>query len=229
MLVFDPKNPFPLVRKGEVSLAEAQAHAALVDNWLGLQAGTVEINVKEEIYSQPDDGQEPWAGLPVKTLLTPYTDFRLILEQLAPRRGQTIVDLGAAYGRLGFVISQHWLGVGFVGYELIEERVREGRRCLERFEVMPEIQLLQADLLAPEFMPQAADFYFMYDFGSRQAIDKTIYDLFIIAQKRSITVVGRGGRTRDAIERRNPWLSQVIEPEHFPHYSIYRSSVRSSP
>jgi hypothetical protein len=82
-----------------------------------------------------------------------------------------------------------------------------------------------ADLADPAFKPRLADFYFIYDFGSRPAIAKTLADLSLVARQGPITVVGRGRASRDEVERRHPWLSEVVEPEHLPRYSIYRSAI----
>jgi precorrin-6B methylase 2 len=145
-------------------------------------------------------------------------------SDLKPAAGQTVVDLGAGYGRLGFVISRHYEGVRFVGYELGAERVAEGRRALRAAGIDPGlIELIQADLAAPDYEPIAADFYFIYDYGTRDAIAKTLADLQKLARQRPITVAGRGRAARDAIERGEPWLSQVIPPVHRGRYSIYRS------
>jgi hypothetical protein len=84
--------------------------------------------------------------------------------------------------------------------------------------------MIQADLNSPDFAPAPADIYFMYDFGSRDAIEKTLHDLREIAKTRPITVVGRGRSSRDAIELRHPWLSQVTQPLHTKNYSVYRSA-----
>ncbi len=76
----------------------------------------------------------------------------------------------------------------------------------------------------PDFKPDAADFFFIYDYGTRPAVQKTLEDLREIARSRPITVVGRGRLSRDAIERQHPWLSQVCPPRHFKNYSIYSSA-----
>lgn len=220
MLAFDATCPFPLLEPGSHTYAEAQEYSEKVDAWLGLRTHSIEARLSQGSY--PD--QIAWIGLPVRSLLTPYPELRQILEQLAPTPGSTIVDLGAGYGRMGFVVAEHFPEVAFIGYELVQERVDEALRCLRLRNVPERIRMKQADLLAPGFVPEPASFYFLYDFGSREAIEKTLQDLRTIARNRAITVVGRGRSSRDGIERRHPWLSQVVEPEHHGHYSIYRSA-----
>lgn len=230
MLVFDPSDPFPLLEPESHSYPEAQSHSQRVDAWLGLETERVEEELIRKnraaelpVLSVNGDPQQLWTGLPVQALLTPYTEIRTILDQLPLRAGQTVVDLGAGYGRMGFVIDRHFPDVWFVGYELVLERVHEGQRGLKRAGCNNAF-LERADLGDPSFVPLAADYYFLYDFGARWAIEKSLDDLKSVAVERAITVVGRGRSSRDAIERNHPWLSQVIPPNHFEHYSIYRSA-----
>lgn len=217
---FEETDPFPL-RHG-VPHADAVRHARAVDEWLGLAVQSIEAQLACAERPVQDEVQ-PWIGLAPDSLQTPYTELRAILARVAPAVGAQVVDLGAAYGRMGHVVGRHHPGTRFVGYELVAERVVEGQRSLERFGY-PGVQLLQVDLSEPDFAMPDADIFFMYDFGSRRAIEKSLNDLKVIAAKRTITVVGRGRSSRDAIERNHPWLSQVIKPEHLGHYSIYRSA-----
>lgn len=222
MIPFDSKNPFPLLEPGSHTYREAQEHSAVVDAWLGFETERIE----EELLDDPGltrDGQQLWVGLPIQALQTPYTELRFILDRIGLRAGQTLVDLGAGYGRLAFVIGRHAPDVRFIGYEFVRARVEEARRLIARFEY-PNVEMHEADLSAFDFVPAEADAYFLYDYGTRAAIDKTLEDLKRVSLKKPIIVIGRGRASRDAIERGQPWLSQVIEPDHFDHFSIYRSS-----
>jgi hypothetical protein len=223
MIPFDPQNPFPFLAES-ASYKDAQKHSAEVDAWLGLQTEETEKKIQSISSGMDIRDEQLWVGLPVKTLLTPYTEIRTLLAQLDPKAEQRIVDLGAGYGRMGFVIGRHFPEVHFMGYEIVSERVDEANRCLKKLNY-PKVQMRVADLSAPDFKPLEADIYFLYDFGSRAAIEKTLFDLRGIARNRSIQVVGRGRASRDAIEREHPWLSQVHPPRHYDHYSIYQSGT----
>lgn len=227
MLRFDSLDPYPLLLPPEEPpYVEAQVHSAEVDRWLGVETERIERElVARRAKAPPPSEQQLWIGLPVQAMLTPYTELRAMLARLAPLPGQTVVDLGAGYGRMGLVIARHHLGLAFVGYEYVSERVDEGRRIIHAHSSRDEsrIELLQADLAASDFTPTSADYYFIYDYGTRAAIEKTLQDLRTLAQTRPITVIGRGRASRDAIEREHPWLSQIHAPEHCGHYSIYRT------
>lgn len=221
MIPFDPENPYPKpLRADALAYKDAQAHAAEVDAWIGLDTERVERELRTR---EVGDGEQLWIGLGSRALQTPYTEFRGLMERLDLASGQTIVDLGAGYGRLGFVVGRHHPELNFVGYELVNERVVEALKGLAKFD-HPRVRMIQADLASGDFRPVDADAYFIYDYGSREAIEKTLSDLRDVATRRAIIVVGRGRASRDAIERGEPWLSQVVPPEHFDHYSIYRSA-----
>ncbi|MBS1983663.1 MAG: SAM-dependent methyltransferase [Bdellovibrionales bacterium] len=216
MIAFNHHDPFPLGAHTAHSYAEAQAHSALVDAWIGLQVERIEAALAQQTKNPHE---QKWLGLPSSALLTPYTEIRHLLHELNPAPASTIVDLGAGYGRMGFVVGRHYPEVKFLGYECVPERVREGQRCLLPY---PNAQLQEADLAHTNFSPIAANFYFIYDYGTRAHVNKSLRDLAAIARQQNISVVGRGRLARDCIEREHPWLS-VHPPEHRRHYSIYRS------
>jgi len=207
---------FPALPIGHYTYSQAQDHSEEVDRWLGLRTEEIEAGLR------PVEGQNLWIGLPTRTLLTPYTEILEMLSRLRLLPGQTVVDLGAGYGRMGFVVGQHFPGVKFIGYEYVLARVEEARRCLNPWN-FPDIRMEQANLADLAFSPAIADAYFLYDYGTREAIRKTLEDLRAIAARQPITVIGRGRASRDAIERETPWLSQVNRPEHHGNYTIYKS------
>ena len=92
---FNSNDPYPLLTSGTHSYAEAQTHSEAVDAWLGIQTGPIEAELVRQGSHLP---QELWIGLPIQTLLTPYTELRRFLEHLQPPLGSTVIDLGAGYG-----------------------------------------------------------------------------------------------------------------------------------
>lgn len=229
MLKFSSRNPFPLIRKNDKSITDARirAHSDQVDAYLGMQIEQVEKKLRAdgcrlEASTFPGKPQELWIGLAAKRFLTPYTEIRTILSLLKPKPGSTIVDLGAGYGRMGFVIGRHYPKNKFIGYEYVGERVKESRKCLKRLN-HPLVKFRHADLSSLEFRPVTADYYFIYDYGTPEAISKTLIDLKKIAQEKPITVVARGRDSRDFIERHHPWLTKWELPKSYIYFSIYES------
>lgn len=220
---FSPADPFPLLAPKERLYSAEKEHAREVDHWLGLNIEEVELSIDDRKFAKSNSDQQLWLHLEAQSFLTPYTELREIVERLQPRPGETFVDLGAGYGRLAHVLAANFRGVEFVGYEMVLERCLEAERVLKLRGYHQNTMFCQ-DLSLPNFQPRAAAFYFIYDYGTTAAIRKTLEDLRVIAQARSITVVARGRATRNLIDREQPWLSAVVKPEHYDRYSLYRSS-----
>ena len=223
---FDPRDPFPLL---QASYPEEQAHAFAADAWLGLDVAGVERELlargcRRRAPGRSGDLQELWLGLAPSSLLTPYCEIRRLLEAAGLRDDMTVVDLGAAYGRMGFVVARCYPQSRFVGYEYAGERVEEGARALARFCRDDRAVLQHADLASPLFAPRPAQIYFIYDFGTLKAIEKALHDLRRAAEERAISVVARGTRCRDAIARRHGWLELDSRAPPSDRASVYRSA-----
>jgi hypothetical protein len=225
-LKFNLKEPIP---KFDVfpSYREAQLHSREVDEWLGLLVDETEMKIARNPELTQFDQREQWVGLNPDALQTPYTECRTILDLIQIKPNQALVDLGAGYARMGFVMGLHFADSKYIGYEICADRVIEAKRILNQHH-FSNVQLEHQDIARLDFMPPDADFYFVYDFGTAASIHKILQNLKQIARRRQqenkyITVIARGRGARDQIEKHEPWLSEVHEPKVYPHFSIYRS------
>jgi hypothetical protein len=241
MLNFSAADPYPLLDPAQYSTQELQRHSEGVDRWLGFEISGIEERLSrqgclERPGQRSGTAQQLWFGLATQMLLTPYVELRSLLEKLGPKAGEKIIDLGAAYGRMGFVIHRHYPDLLFVGYEFVGERVRETKRVLQRVEnshcdrkqaglPKTQIRLEHADLSLKNFRPEHAQIYFIYDYGHIAAIEKTLYDLRRIAERMSIRVVARGRNCRALIDRHHSsWLLNAFPGEAEGRVSIYKTS-----
>lgn len=210
----------------DCSYQEAQEHSIEVDSWLGFQTAEVENKLlSSQDYNVQADQNIPvqfWRGLSVQALQTPYSEIRWILNLLNLKPNDTIVDLGCGYGRMAFVVGRHHPEIHFIGYELVAERVAEGNRILKNFNYTKS-EILTQDLTAPDFLPAKAEHYFLFDFGSAPAVDKTLEDLKKIAKGQSINIVARGRYIRHRIYQAHPWLSSINEPQVHDTFTIFTS------
>jgi len=228
MISFLASEPFPQVDLSLHSIAELQNHAARVDHWLGFRTEEIEkrlgvVGSHFKVSSSSGEKQQLWFGLAVQILQTPYIEIRTILEKLQVSAGQTVVDLGAAYGRMGIVMGRHFSRANFVGYEYVGERVSEGQRIFSNLKIA-SARIEHCDLAAATFQPIPADIFFIYDFGTPKAIEKALHDLRRISQQRPIRVVARGRHCRYLIANRHSWLCKVNQFEPETSMTIYRSS-----
>ena len=227
--------PWSHLRCSETGLRAEKEHAAQLDATLGLKCEAIEAHLITEARKltssdhfqdwgralhHPD--HQTWVGLPVQSLMTPYAELLRILEALAPVPGDRLTDLGAGYGRLGYITSLRFPEVTCLGYEYVPERVLEGNRVFQTI-VGARFSLVQADVAAPDFQLPRASFHFIYDLGSAQAIQRVIQKIQTQAQEKKVTVIGRGRATRHLIEKEHPWLSEITAPEHHATFSISRS------
>ena len=233
MVKFESRDPFPLLSLGSFSRTEAQSHAANVDRWLDLNIDDVELLLSKDGSRRPAPSssgqhQQLWFGLDPRDLQTPYVEIRTLLQRyLHPSRVQRVVDLGAAYARMAFVIERHFPQAHFLGLEYVGERVLEARRCLERFGARRS-HVEHADLTFPRFVLPVADIYFIYDYGTPAAIEKTLHDLKRVAMHATagvpITIVARGRVCRYAIENRHAtWLVNADPTAPECAVSVYKS------
>jgi hypothetical protein len=163
----------------------------------------------------------PWAGLDPETLQTPYAELRRMLSRAAPLPGSRIADIGAGYGRMGLLVGALHPELHFTGVEICPVRALEGGRMLARF---PNVDWRCGDVTSDSEPFPEADHYFIYDFSGLESLFRMIDRLKSVARKRKITVIGRGRRTRDHIERMEPWLNAMVPPRHFGNFSIYTSA-----
>ena len=166
--------------------------------------------------------RQAWVGLDPKQLQTPYNELYFMLNNISPKSGQTIIDLGAGYGRMGLVVESMFKDVNFIGHEFLKERVDDGNRVYESLS-LKKSKLFTADLIDENFQLEKADFYFMYDFGKKEHIKKVLDQLFDISKKKDFRLIARGRGCRGVIQYHCPWLSQVFDVQHFETFSIYSS------
>lgn len=222
---FDPKDPFPLLEIDSFTYEAAKLHSFKVDQWLGLptQESRQNQDFKDSIGIEKP---QTWSHLDPQQFQTPYCELRCVLHQLNPKPQERIIDLGCGYGRMGFILHRHYPECDFVGFEFDSTRVKIAQKAFERFKAPqsePRVRIQEQDLTQTDFQLPEASLYFLFDYGETASIRKTLRDLQNLALRKSIKVVGRGRATRHLIQNENPWLSQVHDPEHTQHYSIYKS------
>lgn len=211
-----------------------QQHAEMLDNILGFRLRYIEeMLIAEAQGFDPDgcldtwgpdmhNGAQTWVGLDLKTLQTPYSEIQRILQLLKIRPYQHIIDLGAAYGRMGIIIGGLYIKNSFQGYEFVRSRVDEGNRIYQELGLR-KCELVTQDLSADNFKLPMADVYFIYDFGQVEHIERTLKQIASNANKRPVKVAARGKYTKQIIHHSHPWLELKYEGKLDGVFSLYVS------
>lgn len=203
---------------------ESRRLSVVADRALGFRVEEVEDALRREARGNPRaTAEQTWLDLPIASLQTPYAELNEAIDLAGIGPEARWCDLGAAYGRLGALLSLRSPGADFLGFEIAEARVREGNRVFAAHGWSPRARLECQDLAAPGFVLPDYDVFFIYDFGHRPSIEQTLRKIQEQARSRVISVIGRGFLTRTLIEREHPWLSQVAAPIHRKNFSIYRT------
>lgn len=207
-------------------------HAALVDRILDLRINYVEEMLMAQACDFDPEGSheswgpslhqgvQTWIGLEQQTLQTPYAECLRILQMLKIRPYQHIIDLGAAYGRMGLVIGGLFIKNSFTGYEYVKARVDEGNRLYAELN-LNRCRLVTQDLFSPGFELPPADVYFIYDYGQVQHIDRTLCQIQELSKQRPTKLVVRGRFTRQIIQELHPWLELRYQGRGDESFSIY--------
>ena len=217
----DKQKVLDLIREPWSSYAEAKRRSEEIDQIIGYDIRTCE----QEIQGL-QSGKKDWSELSPQIFQTPYPELAEIVQMFTTNHSLRWVDFGAGYGRLGLVLGLLRPQDSFCGFEFVEQRVRLGALILDKW-ANQQTRLFFADLNSQDFMPPEADLFFVFDFGTPQDIHSLLVRLRQRAPRQPMTVIGRGRATRHLIATEHPWLSQVEEPLHTPHWSLYRSSPLS--
>ena len=155
-----------------------------LDKYFGYKISRIEqkLTKKYRAFNKPVDnsnrkkhfsGSQVWIGLHPQTLQTPYSDVYWALCQLQSYKPNSLVDLGAGYGRVGLVSSMVNPAVSFIGIEILRERCAEASRIFTKYG-LANCKMINRSLVDPDFEIPQADVYFIYDFSH---IDEISYAL----------------------------------------------------
>lgn len=212
-------------------------HARMVDQILGFRLKYIEEMLIAEAQDfdpegthetwGPDlhEGVQTWVGLELETLQTPYSEILRILQLLKIKPYQHIVDLGAAYGRMGVVVGGLYIKNSFLGFEYVKSRVDEGNRIYQELG-LKRCQLKVQDLSLTSFDLPEADVYFLYDYGQVEHIDRTLKQISEISAKRPVKLVVRGKFTKKIIADRHSWLDLKYVGRLEEQFSVYTAYGR---
>lgn len=212
--------------------SDHHAHSEIIDEIIGIRPKQIEHELLVEgMNALPDgnleswgkhlhQGHQTWVGLDPNILQTPYAEIAEMLKKISPLPGEHIIDLGAAYGRIGIALKYMYPDVFFTGYEYLPVRVEEGNRIFTKLGCDKSL-LIQQDLSLDSFNIPEASIYFIYDYGRPDQIRYTLKALEVIGDSKDIMVVARGIACRHYIQKSHVWLSHIFDAYHSDEFSIF--------
>ncbi len=139
-------------------------------------------------------------GPTARILQTRYATLDKIAQHLQFTPGQTLVDLGSGFGRVGIYYALRNLGLKIRGFELAPERVEFSNATKQRLG-LDGIEFGVQDLEDPSFCPPPADYYFLFDPVKKSVRDKVIEDLKGLARTapKPFTVIAISGWSKQIL------------------------------
>lgn len=206
MLMHEKLTPFELFKNPDLFISKpdthAKVHSKYIDNLFGFEIGKIEQGLlkKYQAYYKITDqknkkqhyqGTQTWIGIHPQTLQTPYEDILKALTVLKNIEVTRVVDIGAAYGRVGLLTSCIFPNASFIGYEILKKRVLEGNRIFKKNN-LNNCKLLEENVLNADFIFPKAEVFFIYDFSEPEHIEYILRKLIDENLSSSFFIVCRG-------------------------------------
>ena len=170
------------------------------------------------------DGHQAWIGLSPEQLQTTYSEFYEICDYINSRfefpSDFSVIDFGAAYGRLGLVLPFLFSKAYFTGYEIVKARVDDGNKVYQSFG-LTHSKLICENVLQESFQMPRAQVYFIYDIGEYQHIQNLISKIETLYDSgHRFLLIARGRGVNSVLYKEHPWMMNIFTG-HFKSYSIY--------
>lgn len=204
-----------------------------IDKLLGFKIPKIERGLLKKyraFYKEVDDSNkkkhypdaQAWIGLHPKVLLTPYSEIISFLNHFKDNPPKTVVDLGAAYGRVGIVLNSIYPDCRFIGIELVKARASEANRIYEKHSIVNS-KMIQENIVNKEFEIPDADLYFIYDFGHEGDLRKVLDEISKKMKSHKVSLIVKGEHIRSLIQLNYPIILVKNSVIHEKEWSIYSS------
>lgn len=213
-----------------------QAHSKFLDKKLGYRIPKIENKLlqKYRAYDKPEDGSnekkhysgtQTWIGLHPQALQTPYTHILETLKLIQEQEIEKIVDIGAGYGRVGFVMNSVFPEAIFVGFEILKERQNEANRLFEKYD-LSNCEMIRQNVLEDDFVLPKAQVYFIYDFSEMDDICQVLDQLSERMREENFFLISRGERINFLIEKKYKEFWKTGGFLECGELKIYSSSIK---
>ena len=165
VLLFKPENLAYLSKIAQTDLSKLKNSEFdhIADEIVGYHDLSLIEQKRIDDYAESTLGKAKWSKKSASTgYSSAYRHIKKILKASGMKDGDTFVDLGASYGRVGCVVGANFPNSLFFGYEIIKERLLEAQRVAKLLD-LENVTYIHADLSADDLILPQADWFFLYD------------------------------------------------------------------
>ena len=152
-----------------------------------------------------------------------YRHIKAILKTSGMKDGDTFVDIGSSYGRVGCTVGVNFPKSCFWGYEIVEERVAEAQRVAE-FLQLHNVSYYHADVSADNFEIPQADWFFLFNPLGKEALARVLKKIYQASRSREVRLIAKYTGDLDKYAK-SPYLElikKIGEPGNFDACWFYR-------
>ncbi len=208
-------------------------HSKNLDKQFGYRINKIENKLSQkyreyDLYERPDEkkkhfpGCEAWIGLDPGALQTPYSEIFHAFNFLKDFKVDRIVDIGAGYGRVAFVMNAVFPYCEFIGFEIVKKRQAEGQRVFDNM-CFPNSSLVNENVLNSAFELPSADIYFIYDFSESGDLDIILKQLDRIRAHRSFYLIAKGDRVASLMATKYASYKNLYEVKSHTSLTVFTS------
>lgn len=137
-----------------------------------------------------------------------YSTILLALEHLKLQAGNTVVDLGSGYGRVGLVTNLLHPEVTSIGFEYVPHRVDVSNIASEALGLEDNLSFFAQDLSVESFKIPKADVYYLYDPFTKETYDYVLEQIVQVSKDQPVTIVTKGNA--------RGWLLDIASEHGWP-------------
>ena len=152
-----------------------------------------------------------------------YRPIKAILKASGMKDGDTFVDIGSSYGRVGCTVGVNFPNSRFLGFEIVRERVTEAQRVAD-FLQLHHVIYYHADVTADDFTIPEADWFFFFNPLNKEALVRILEKIYHSKGNREIHLIAKYTGDLDKYAK-SPYLeliSAIGEPGNFDACWFYR-------
>ena len=189
--------------------------ASMIDKIVGYKdLATLEDGRNEDEVQELTETIKCWGMRSKAGFSSHYEEIKQILRSIDLKDGDTFIDVGSSYGRVGSILGVNFPNVNFIGYEIVKPRLEEAQRIAESLQ-LKNVKYVHANLVLETFSFQKANWFLIYNIFDDDEITTQIIEKIAKTkekEKEIHLIVKYTGSSKSYTE--SPFLELVGEGEN---------------